>query len=178
MSPTEPSASLLTEKFTRRDYLQLPEGFPAELIDGEFVKEPSPTYRHQGQVLRLALRLVPVVGDRRVVIAPADVSIDDWNVLQPDVLVRNPADDLVDPAAEPGVPVLVAEVLSPSTARRDRDLKTAIYLRAGVGEVWLVDPEGSSIEVHDAGGVATFRGAEPAVSRAVEGFRVSWTELA
>ena len=37
------------------------------------------------------------------------------------------------------VPDLVVEVLSPSTARRDRTEKSAIYARNGDDEYWLVD---------------------------------------
>ncbi len=38
-------------------------------------------------------------------------------------------------------PTLVVEALSPATARRDRGLKFAAYERAGVSELWLLDPE-------------------------------------
>ena len=37
------------------------------------------------------------------------------------------------------VPDLVVEILSPSTARRDRTEKKAIYAACGVREYWLVD---------------------------------------
>lgn len=38
------------------------------------------------------------------------------------------------------VPDLIVEILSPSTASRDRGEKRAIYERNGVREYWLVDP--------------------------------------
>ena len=172
-----PPVTPLTEPFTQRDYLQLPEGFPAELIEGEFVKEPSPTYWHQGLILRLVAPLLRSVDLDRVILAPADVFIDDWNVLQPDVLVRAPEDAVRGPAARSAIPVLVVEVLSPSTAHRDRERKTGIYLRAGVGEVWIVDPDAGAVEVHTSSGVRVFRGGEVAESRVVEGFRLSWSAL-
>jgi Uma2 family endonuclease len=48
----------------------------------------------------------------------------------------------------PIVPNLVVEILSPSTAKRDRGEKRRIYARAGVDEYWLVDPELQVVTVH------------------------------
>ena len=172
------STPIRTEKFTRRDYMQLPEGFPAELIDGDFVKEPAPTYWHQGLVSRLVARLLALAGPERVLVSPIDLLLDDWNVFQPDVLVRAVGDEVTGPGAESRIPILVVEVLSPSTAQRDRETKSAAYVRAGVAEVWLVDPEHRAIEVHTTRGVHEYPGAAKAVSQVVEGFALSWDGLA
>ena len=42
-----------------------------------------------------------------------------------------------------GVPKFIAETLSHSTAKRDRTEKKDIYEQAGVGEYWIVSPQGS-----------------------------------
>jgi Uma2 family endonuclease len=47
------------------------------------------------------------------------------------------------------LPDWVAEVLSPSTAKQDRGLKLPIYARAGVGHVWIIDPELRLLEVYE-----------------------------
>jgi Uma2 family endonuclease len=46
-----------------------------------------------------------------------------------------------------GVPGFVAETLSPSTGHRDKTIKKDIYLKNGVEEYWLIDPNGS-IEIY------------------------------
>jgi Uma2 family endonuclease len=46
-------------------------------------------------------------------------------------------------------PDWVCEVLSQSTARRDRMLKLPFYARAGVGYCWLVDPDQELVEVFE-----------------------------
>lgn len=47
-----------------------------------------------------------------------------------------------------GAPDLVVEILSPSTRKRDDQLKRQVYDRAGVREYWIVDPELESIKIH------------------------------
>ena len=46
-----------------------------------------------------------------------------------------------------GVPKLIVETLSPSTAKHDRTEKKDIYEQAGVQEYWIVSPQGS-IEIY------------------------------
>jgi Uma2 family endonuclease len=43
--------------------------------------------------------------------------------------------------------LLVAEVLSPSTARADRFVKRRRYQDAGVALLWILDAEGRQVEV-------------------------------
>jgi Uma2 family endonuclease len=51
-------------------------------------------------------------------------------------------------------PDWLCEVLSPSTARLDRDKKLHVYAAAGVGHVWLVDPIARTLEVLRRDGVS------------------------
>lgn len=43
---------------------------------------------------------------------------------------------------------MVVEVLSPGTARYDRNYKMKLYARCGVKEYWLADPANRSVEVY------------------------------
>ena len=165
----------MPQLFTRADYDLLPEGFPAQLVEGYLVKEPSPTYRHQRIEHRILAGLAALVGIDRVVPSPADVVLDDHNVYQPDVVVVREIPP--EEARDVGIPLLAVEVLSPSTRRRDREVKTRHLLEAGVEEVWLVDPREGTIEVHRTGGSREVRGATPVESEAVPGFRLTPTEL-
>ena len=38
-----------------------------------------------------------------------------------------------------GIPLLIVEVISPSTARNDRGRKRRRYQRSGVAQYWIVD---------------------------------------
>jgi Uma2 family endonuclease len=157
-------------RFTRADYELLPEGFPAQLVAGRLVREPSPTYGHSYFSGQLYARLLALVGPARAVHAPQDVGIDEFNVFQPDVLVLREIPPL--DVHDVGIPLLALEVLSPSTARRDRRRKLPRYLAAGVAEVWIVDPDAGTVEVHDAAGRRSASGDETIASRAVPGLEV------
>ena len=147
-------------KFDLTDWEQLPEGFPAELIDGELVKEPSPVPWHQTVVLRIYRAFFRVIPEDRLLVSPIDVVIDRHNVLQPDVIVLREADALKGDERYVALPMLAVEVLSPSTSNRDRAVKTRIYLEAGVNEVWLADPRTRTVEIRTRAGSTTYSGAE------------------
>lgn len=151
--------------FTLRDWNALPEGFPAQLLDGMLVKEPSPTYGHQDLVVEILLCLRAHLDRGCVVVAPADVVLDDRNVLQPDVCVLRDAPPR--DSHDIGIPILVFEVLSPATALRDRTVKTRKYLDAGVEEVWLVDPDRCQVEIRTRAGSRVLGSDRVARSQAV-----------
>ncbi|MHC5009364.1 MAG: Uma2 family endonuclease [Planctomycetota bacterium] len=165
----------MQDLFTREDYDRLPEGFPAQLVGGQLVKEPAPTYGHQRIASRIHASLLPLVGPDRVLESPVDVGIDDHNVYQPDLVVLETLPPL--DRSDVGIPLLAIEILSPVSERRDRRIKTPRLLRAGVGEVWLVDPRHRTIEVHAPATCRTARGPEPARSSVLSGFELVPEEL-
>jgi Uma2 family endonuclease len=145
-----------TARFTHADYQRLPEGFPAQLIEGALVKDPSPTVCHQQVVGGLYLAFCEAVGRARALLSPMDFKIDDENVFQPDVAVFAAPLRVGLTDREIETPRLVVEVLSPSTAAYDRGVKARRYLEKGVEEVWLVDIEWRTIEIRSGAGSSAF----------------------
>lgn len=103
----------------RADFEQLPipdDGHRYELIDGNLIVSPTPTWRHQDIVVALASTLrASCPPDLKVLVAPVDVVLDDSSVVEPDVVVVRRS-DLGERMVE-APPVLAVEVLSPSTRR-------------------------------------------------------------
>ena len=63
-----------------------------------------------------------------------------------------------------GAPDLVVEILSPSTAHRDRGIKLDSYARHGVRQYWIVDPDEDVADVWrfgDESGHERFSGELP-----------------
>ena len=175
-------------KFTYEDYINLPESEERryELIAGEIHMVPSPTPNHQSCVFRLAKVLDDFVLEHElgsVHIAPLDVVLSKEDVLQPDILfISKGRESIITERNIQGAPDLVVEVLSPGTADRDRTLKRTRYLKFGVREYWIVDPESKSIEVLKAGQsdfetVRVYSEGATATSPILEGIQVDVTTI-
>jgi Uma2 family endonuclease len=125
------------------DYWILPENEPVQLLRGRFILSPSPNILHQLIVIRLC-ELFSAIADKSdgcMLIAPMDTVLSNDTIPQPDLIyVRSDNMGIVEDRVR-GVPDLVVEVLSPSTARVDRLEKLDLYARYGIAEYWIVDPE-------------------------------------
>lgn len=90
---------------------------------------------------------LPSTGAGHAMIAPADVEFDAERMVEPDVFVvplfegRRP-----HRWEEAGRLLLAVEILSPSTARADRQVKRRLYQQQGVPEYWIVDVDARLIE--------------------------------
>ena len=138
-------------RFTYEDYLLLPEDRRYEIIDGDLFKTPAPGTPHQRLIGRLYRYLDDHVRSRKlgeVLVAPCDVVLSPTDVVQPDLLYVTAARSaIVGEKFISAAPDLVVEVLSPSTEDRDRTLKTKLYARFGVRELWIADTKEKRIEV-------------------------------
>ncbi len=140
--------------WTYEDYLRLPDDeYCYEIISGVLYMAPAPVFKHQYIVGELFVALRTYVRQNElglVLPAPFEVHLPDIaRPVQPDLLFIR-AERRPSPEAKffEGAPDLVVEVLSPSTARKDRMVKFWAYERAGVEEYWIVDPRVRSVEVY------------------------------
>ncbi len=132
--------------------LALPDdGMRHELLDGEHVVTPSPRFVHQLILGEVWEHLRDAVGDRDdidVLSSPADIYLGPRTLVQPDLfIVSVPAERRSSIAwKDVPTPLLAVEILSPSTASRDRGKKRRIYLEAEIEEYWIVDIDARLIE--------------------------------
>jgi len=141
----------MLEQWTAARVRELPDdGNRYEVVDGELLVTPAPSWNHQDVVGELLVALRAYCKSQsfgHTAVSPADIELDPKTLLQPDVFVV--------PLTEGRRPknwedirglLLVVEVLSPSTARADRTVKRRRFQRAGVPEYWIVDVDARLIE--------------------------------
>lgn len=135
-----------TRRWTRADLDRLPhDGNRYEVLDGELFVTPQASVPHQWIAFQVALRIGAYVERHALgmVVGPGALIVDD-NELQPDVMVVPPFSGPLPEKWEllPRA-ILVIEVLSGSTRRRDLHIKPPAYRRFGVRECWVIDRFGS-----------------------------------
>jgi Uma2 family endonuclease len=179
-------AGITQTRMTAREFMALPESSqPMELIHGELIVSPTPKNPHQTIVLSSAVFLKQNFPSGVTVISPMDVHLDVDTVVQPDVFWvsgENSLCQLKDDGYWYGAPDLVIEVLSPSTALRDRKAKFLLYEQYGVREYWLADPEAKFLEVYIRDGsrfvrLGVFEQSETFTSAVLGGMMVSVSAL-
>jgi Uma2 family endonuclease len=140
---------------TYADLLACPDDARVELFAGAVVSTPAPLPRHSNPQRSLG-RFVggPFHDDDGHggpggwwIFLEVDVRFGPHDVLRPD-LAGWRRERLVLPDVRPidVVPDWVCEILSPSTASRDRVYKRRLNARHGVGSYWVVDPEARTLE--------------------------------
>jgi Uma2 family endonuclease len=140
---------------TYEQFLELTEASEQryELIDGVLYFMASPAFKHQHAVHEImGIFYYWFKGKScKAMTSPFDITIkktsDNICVVQPDVFVV--CDTHVDNKGKyMGVPLLVVEILSPSTRTKDIIKKLNLYMVSGVREYWVIDPEDESVQLY------------------------------
>jgi Uma2 family endonuclease len=174
-------------KLTYEDYVTLPDdGRRYEILDGELVVSPSPTTRHQLVLGNLVLALGTWVRTQklgRIWCAPLDNILAQTTIVQPDVMyVSKGRASIVSDRGMEAAPDLVIEILSSSTAARDRGIKKQLYAQYGVARYWIVNATNNTLDVHTLIGgaydhTAHYHGDDVIRVDVPEGFEIPLVEL-
>ena len=147
----------LRRKLDYSDLVTTPnDGKRYELVQGDLLVTPSPSPLHQRVSRRLLHQLEHYFHDRslgEVFYAPIDVILTNNDVLVPDLVVVSEPRFVTKRGIE-GPPLLVVEILSPSTRKVDRGTKAQRYAELGVEHYWIVDPASKRVECHRLSGRA------------------------
>jgi Uma2 family endonuclease len=138
---------------TYEDYAALPaDGHRYEIHEGVLSVTPAPGTRRQEIKANLFDVLRHHVKERglgRLFDAPTDCILTETTIVQPDIVfVDTGRLSIITERGIEGIPSLVVEVLSPSSAQLDRGPKAQLYARLGVPAYWIVDPRSRTIDVY------------------------------
>jgi Uma2 family endonuclease len=159
-----------------------------EFIDGEVYLQASPSTGHQRISRKLTTVFDIYFSDKACepFVAPFDIILPvkttDRNKVIPDLSVICDKSGLNENNYI-GVPTLIIEILSPSTAWIDISKKFALYQTNGVKEYWIVSPKNNDIQIFNLdengfyGEPTTFYGDSIAISTVFEGLRVCLKDL-
>jgi Uma2 family endonuclease len=164
------AVAINTKRWTLAEVHRLPDdGNKYELVRGELFVTPPPTDAHETIAALLTEILAPYVRAHALghVYRPRAVVRYRGSEVEPDLMVRashpNAKGKDKDWNSAP-IPILVVEILSEFTRRRDRQEKRELYLDAGVAEYWIVDPFERTILVACGG-----------LSDRIEADRLTWS---
>ncbi len=140
-------------RWTYERFLALPDdGNRYEIIEGVLYVSPPPSPQHQDRLFALCRRLADFIDQQasgKLFLSPIALLMPGASPVQPDAFflrAGNPARIDWQRHVE-GIPDLIIEVASPSTAGYDRREKQDAYARAGVPEYWIVEPWQGTIEL-------------------------------
>ncbi len=163
------------------DFLKLDDGNRYEYIDGQVYMLSAPRGDHQYISNELSGEFREFFKGKscRAFTAPFDVTFkidENIDVVQPDISVVCDLDMFDKEYKYLGVPTLVVEILSPSTAKKDMYDKAKLYDLAGVKEYWIIDIKKKRAVIYnyeDDTNVSVFKYGEMIVSTYFEGLEIS-----
>ena len=72
------------------------------------------------------------------------------DIIYPDLAVYQKPIEYTKRGIMTDIPLFVAEILSPSTRKKDLTVKKDLYERIGVKEYWIISPKDEAVEVYRA----------------------------
>ena len=136
--------------WTLEELHRLPDdGNKYELVNGELLVTPAPNEEHETLAARLTRRLDPYVAAHQLgaLYHPRAVMRYRRSEVEPDLMVRLERIRRAGSWENAPLPILVVEIISGTTRRRDHVHKRKLYTDAGVAQYWIVDGESKSVLV-------------------------------
>ena len=153
-----------------------------ELLDGELIEVSSATPEHNSILMRLAYLLYGFVQSNKLgtVLPETDLAVRADTRLRPDFgFFSAKTWRTVDLKHVPVVqtPDIAVEIISSSETATTINRKVDAYLKWGVPEVWLIDPEIRTLFVHTLSGAQRLSEGAFLTSELVPGWRIQVADL-
>lgn len=121
-----------------------------ELIEGEIIEMSPIGERHAASVRKLTTRLVRLLGDKSLVSVQNPVITSAYSEPQPDIALLVPRNDYYSRTHPRSRNIQVLIEVADTTLEFDLKVKTPLYGKAGIREVWVIDLNGEQVYQHTA----------------------------
>ena len=139
MNVSRPTEPVTPEEF---EAMEKDERLTYELINGVVMMSPSPSDAHQSVGVNLIIACSNALKGKTHCRPTYELDIKfKGNICRPDIMIR--CQD------NPEIPIIIFEIVSPTSKRRDYVLKAAVYAESGAAEYWVIDIESHTVTVHD-----------------------------
>lgn len=168
MNVAHPLSPVTPEQFEAMDK---DDSLTYELIDGIVLMAPSPSDEHQDVGVRIiTTAAVKLKGTPCMPTYERDIKFNN-NICRPDVMIKCKDD--------PNVPIIIFEIVSPTSKRRDYVLKAAIYAESGAAEYWIIDTSAQTVIIHDYvnDDIRVYTQGATIISNALPEFTISLAEI-
>ena len=126
------------------------DGNRYELVRGALFVTPPPSWEHECLASIIAARLQPYVAEHglgRIHFPRSVIRFGARDEVEPDLMLRPVPKVPPESWEDAPLPILVVEISSDATRRRDRVEKRRLYREASIPDYWIVDGETRTIRV-------------------------------
>lgn len=173
--------------WTYEDIKDWKEVIHCEIINGGLHMSSTPNFYHQevsGNVYTLMRKFIKKHKLGKIISAPQDTRLGEFNLVQPDILFLSKENINVRiEGTEVGAPDLDVEIISPPSIRRNYHQIKDIYEAHLVQEYWIIDPANQAVEVFWLNGekyeLIAFAEMPKkiVISKVLQGFEVTLAEI-
>jgi Uma2 family endonuclease len=151
--------TIASTKMNADQFLMLgedPPGVRLELVQGDIVVSPSPSFDHSYVDTQLRVLLAVHINEHDLgqLVGDVDTIFDRLNVLRPDLIFIAKNRLKLLNHEKHGIrfaPDLCVEILSPSSVDNDEDFKFKFYAQQGVRHYWIVNPADRTFRAYKLG---------------------------
>jgi Uma2 family endonuclease len=193
--PTE-TAFVSTETFTQKEFKRWLDKRPAsdinhyELLRGKIIMSLPAGWPHGSVETNIVIPLGTFVrthGLGQMLGSSSGYDLPSGDTVEPDISFISAARLAAGPPPQFGkflriVPNVAIEILSPSTAQKDRIEKKSVYEDNGVEEYWIIDPKRREVTVYTLAGkrfgrAKVYTARDTLRSRVLNGFILRVSEM-
>ena len=144
---------VITRKFNVNEYQKMAEtGIltpedRVELIRGEIIAMSPIGRKHAAAVNRLTNLFPLLLGNKAIISVQNSIRLDNYSEPQPDIVLLKPSSDFYETKIPEAEDIYLLIEVADSTIQDDQEIKSPLYAKSNINEVWIVNLNNKTLEV-------------------------------